>query len=99
MIKKALIATALMLATGSAFADAAAGKELHDANCVACHAKMTGGDGSTLYTRSKRRVTSPEGLTKQVRRCATNLNLTWFDDEIDSVSSYLNKEYYKFPAK
>ncbi|MGV6859109.1 MAG: c-type cytochrome [bacterium] len=99
MIKKLMVITALLATSSIALADLDNGKKLHDANCVSCHTKMTGGDGSALYTRSKRRVTSSDALTSQVRRCATNLNLTWFDDQIDDVSSYLNQEYYKFPAK
>ena len=99
MIKQTLILTALLASSGVAFADAEKGKTLHNANCIACHAKMTGGEGTTLYTRTKRRVNSTDALASQVKRCATNLNLTWFDDEINDVSAYLNKEFYKFPTK
>jgi len=72
------------------------GKKLHQQSCTACHGKMTGGDGSTLYTRSNRRVNSLDALNAQVRRCESNLELKWFDEDINSVSEYLNAEYYKF---
>ncbi len=72
------------------------GKKLHQQSCTACHGKMTGGDGSTLYTRSNRRVTSLPALNAQVRRCESNLELKWFDEDIKGVSEYLNAEYYKF---
>jgi mono/diheme cytochrome c family protein len=72
------------------------GKNLHQQSCTACHGKMTGGDGSTLYTRSNRRVNSLPALNAQVRRCESNLELKWFDEDINSVSEYLNAEYYKF---
>jgi mono/diheme cytochrome c family protein len=72
------------------------GKELHQQSCTTCHANMTGGDGSTLYTRSNRRVTSLPALKAQVRRCESNLELKWFDQDIESVTEYLNAEYYKF---
>ncbi len=28
--------------------------------------------------------------------CEQNLGLKWFDDEVNSVATLLNKEYYKF---
>jgi mono/diheme cytochrome c family protein len=86
---------ALLLAP-AAHADAKRGANLHQQNCVACHARMTGGDGSALYTRADRRVQSLPGLNKQVRRCKDNLGLTWFDEEVEDVANYLNATYYKF---
>ena len=73
-------------------ASAAAGETFYDDNCLRCH-------GSEVYTRADRRVTSLPGLHKQVRRCEQMLGLTWFDDDIDNVSGYLNKHYYKFDTK
>lgn len=61
---------------------------LHEQNCVKCH-------GTEIYTRSDRKVTSYEGLGRQVRRCETALGLRWFDEEIAAVTGYLNREYYR----
>ena len=72
------------------------GMTLHDESCVACHIGMTGGDGSTLYTRSDRKVNSRNSLETQVQRCATNTNLPWFEEEVKSVAEYLDKTWYKF---
>lgn len=72
------------------------GKTLHAQSCTACHSKMTGGDGHTLYIRSNRRVNSAAELDAQVRRCESNLELKWFDEDINSVTQYLNTTYYKF---
>lgn len=72
------------------------GEALHSKNCVACHTNMTGGDGSALYTRDNRRVTSFKKLEAQVRLCESNLGLTWFDDEVLAVVDHLNKNYYHF---
>ena len=72
------------------------GKELHNQSCVACHANMRDGDADSLYTRSNRRVTNIDSLQAQVRRCESNLELKWFDEDILSVTEYLNATFYKF---
>jgi len=69
--------------------DAENGKALHDSNCVRCH-------DSAVYTRPNKRVTSLPKLGKQVRFCKDNIGLTWFDDEVDDVVTFLNKNYYHF---
>ena len=48
-------------------ADVAAGKALHDKNCVGCHASSYGGDGSAIYTREYNKVKTSKGLLAQVR--------------------------------
>ena len=58
-------------------------------HCIKCH-------GSEVYTRPDRKVTSRDGLERQVRRCETALELTWFDDDIAGVAGYLNQQYYHF---
>jgi cytochrome c553 len=64
-------------------------KALYDENCVRCH-------GTEVYTREDRKITSLEGLERQVRRCELALGLKWFDDEITEVTNYLNEHYYHF---
>jgi cytochrome c2 len=100
MIKSVLFtASTIVLLSQAAFAEevsVAHGEELHQQSCTSCHIRMEGGDGSSLYTRSNRRVSSLSSLEAQVRRCESNLELKWFDEDIMSVSKYLNKEYYKF---
>ena len=70
-------------------ADAGRGKQLVGENCTSCH-------DDSVYTRKDRRVTTLDGLKTQVKRCELNLGLTWFDEDIQDVVSYLNKTYYKF---
>ena len=93
------VATLLSTSLASAAEPAAEldkGQELHQKNCIACHTTLTNGQPDKLYTRSDRRVTSLEGLKKQVQRCELNLGLTWFDEDIDAVAAYLNQAYYHF---
>lgn len=85
----------LLLASTTMFASAAvqaadikAGQSLHDANCLKCH-------DSSVYTREDRKVTTLDGLRKQVKRCDLSLGLTWFDEQTEDVVQYLNSDYYK----
>jgi mono/diheme cytochrome c family protein len=83
---------ALLFAAGTGLvhaADIGNGKQLQQKNCMSCH-----DDG--MYTRENRKVTTPDGLTKQVRRCESTLGLQWFDEDVDDVSAYLNESFYKF---
>lgn len=96
---RTFLACALMLWAPLTVADMRDGQSLHDKNCQACHIAMTGGDGSVLYTRSQRKVRSLAALEAQVRRCESNLELKWFDEDIVDVVEYLNHAYYKFPKE
>ena len=76
-------------ATSLQAADIENGNDLHFENCTGCH-------DSTAYTRDNRVVRSLTRLGAQVRFCKDSLELTWFDDEVEDVIGYLNKEYYHF---
>jgi hypothetical protein len=80
------------LAAGSTLADEAdlaQGKELLDGHCFDCH-------GTDYYTRDERRVNSRKKLSAQIRFCEQSQNLTWFDDDVENVAEYLNKNFYHF---
>ena len=86
----------ILPATISLAADMEHGEKLHEAHCKACHVSMSGGDGSLLYTRKNRRIDSLAKLEAQVRRCESNLELKWFEEDIEGVVQLLNTRYYKF---
>lgn len=97
------IALASVLATGIAHAapfsdgDAEEGQFLHAQHCVTCHAGKFGGeDGSDIYTRDDRRVTTASGLEQQITACTTMLNLALFPEDEAHIARYLNERYYKF---
>jgi CxxC motif-containing protein (DUF1111 family) len=70
--------------------NAANGKKLFTGSkCNQCHS-------TEVFTKPDRKVTSLAKLEAQVRRCDSNLNTNWFDDEIIDVTAHLNKQYYKF---
>ena len=89
-----LVSTLGVLAPTTAFSED--GDVLHQENCIACHAAMTGGDGSVLYTRKDHKVKSTEALTKQINRCQSSLALDWNVDQITTVHNFLNTTFYKF---
>lgn len=70
-------------------ADIKNGKQLQQKNCMSCH-------DDSMYSRDERRVKDLSGLRTQVQRCESTLGLTWFDDEVDDVTAYLNKSFYQF---
>lgn len=91
---KILISLAGLLLTTITFAGAAGnatnGEKLFKASkCNQCH-------GTEVFTRKDRKVKDLAALEAQVRRCDSNLNTNWFDDEIIDVTAHLNKQYYKF---
>lgn len=77
--------------------DPSVGRKLAaEQNCSRCHIAKFGGDGSKIYLRSDRHVTSPEKLRAQVSFCSTQLHTNWFPEEEEHVAAFLNQEFYKF---
>ncbi len=91
-----LLLSSYALAEPFKSADAQAGKVLVDKHCISCHASSFGGDGSGIYTREFRKVTTSKKLVSQIRNCNTMLGLKWFEDEELNVAKHLNQTYYKF---
>ncbi|MEW6352998.1 MAG: cytochrome c [Pseudomonadota bacterium] len=89
-------AVLLSLPSAQAAGDPARGKELHDAHCTSCHAKLMDGNPTAIFTRPNRIVRSLDGLNKRVRFCESMNGLNWKDQDIDDVVAYLNQAFYKF---
>jgi cytochrome c553 len=68
------------------------GKALHEKACTSCH-------GSEVYTREDRKMQSLDNLKSQVARCNANTRAGWFDDEMHSVTEFLNDSYYHFKSE
>ena len=71
-------------------------KLIAEAKCETCHASKFGGDGSRIYARPDRRVTTRSNLLTQVARCNNELNLGLFPDDEAAIAAYLNAKHYKF---
>ena len=70
-------------------ADIENGDDLHFEHCTGCH-------DESVYTRENRNVRSLERLGLQVRFCKDTIGLAWFDEDVDDVVEFLNREYYRF---
>lgn len=77
-------------------ADPKAGKERHDKACISCHAGIYGGDGSKMYTRDGRLLSTQLGILKRVAFCNSQVKAGWFPEEEAEVAAYLNQQYYHF---
>lgn len=88
-IRPLLISILLIATTIPAAAETDHAQALYNQHCVACH-------GTEVYTREDRKVTSLEGLSRQVQRCELALGLKWFDEDIADMTSFLNERYYHF---
>lgn len=71
------------------YANPEEGLELHQEQCIRCHS-------SDAYTRANHSVKTLPQLGTQVRMCKNTLGITWFEEEVDSVTEYINKSFYKF---
>ena len=91
----ALVLISPLLTMSAGLADN--GATLHQANCIKCHSKMTGGDGSVIYKREENIVNSKLELDQRVTHCSSGADTGWGISEISAVAQYLNKNFYKFP--
>ena len=72
------------------------GESLYQASCIGCHSRMTGGDGTVLYQRDDKIVTSLDALHQRVTHCANSAATNWTEADIEAVTNYLNDTYYHF---
>ncbi len=91
------IVTFLLLTPINSFAvDIERGLDLHDSNCISCHAAIYGAKGNKIYTRENRKIETLAALNKQLKRCKNSLGTNWPKDQILDVQYYLNSNFYHF---
>jgi len=105
MTRQFLISLLLSLASVSASAQGPAifvgadlqlgAKLIADNQCVACHQRKVGGDGSAIY-QSSGRISTPGALRGMIEQCNMELNLALFPDEVTAISAVLNRDHYRF---
>jgi mono/diheme cytochrome c family protein len=69
-------------------ADLERGKLLHDNHCRMCH-------DSIAYSRGVRIAQDYAQVKAQVTRWQTNTGLRWSAEDIDSVTAYVARTFYK----
>jgi len=96
-MKLLLLSITLLLTTNNSFAvDVERGQELHDDNCISCHAAIYGDKGNEIYTRSNRKIETLSALERQLKRCKNSLGTNWPEYQILDVQHYLNSNFYRF---
>lgn len=67
---------------------------IDEAACMKCHV-------SEHFQHREKKVNNYKKLSDSVKRCATNNDAGWFDEDSDVVTEYLNKKHYhyKVPPK
>ena len=93
-MKSLLYISLLSLLMSSTYAaampgDSAAGKLLHDANCMGCH-------NTSVYTRRNHRVQSLDALKKQLNDCSHIAKKEFSAIETQNIIKYLNDHFYHF---
>ena len=63
--------------------------------CVECHTRKVGGDGSAIY-KPEGKINTAGFLRGMVEQCNTALNLGMFPEDVTDVAAVLNRDYYKF---
>ena len=62
-----------------------------------CHrSRAPDGDPARFFTRPNLKVTSMDGLKRQVARCVAGTGATLASDEIAAIVAALNNDHYKF---
>jgi hypothetical protein len=85
-----MLVFAAMSGAQSASADERA-RVMHDTYCVMCH-------DTRAYTRSERLAQNHAEIRAQVDRWQGNVSLNWSAAEIDLMTNYLARRYYKVPC-
>lgn len=76
--------------------DLSTAKALHDKSCVACHVRLYGGDGSKMYTRDGRLLSTKLDILQRVATCNAQVSSGWFPEDEGAVAAWLNQHYYHF---
>lgn len=86
----ALVAGAVVPVAAGA-ADLERGRMLHENHCRMCHE-------SIAYKRGDRIANTYAQVKEQVARWQSNTGLNWSAADIDSVTAFVVKTYYKLPV-
>ena len=86
-----VLTTGLLASAVANAADLQRGQMLHENHCRMCH-------DSIAYKRGDRIATNYVEIQAQVTRWQTNTGLRWSKEDIENVTAFVAKTYYKLPA-
>lgn len=91
LVVRGMVACALLFAGGyrtALAADLERGKALHENHCKMCHE-------SVAYQRGDRIAQNYAQVKAQVIRWQTNAGLRWTAEDVDNVTAYVARTFYK----
>lgn len=91
LIASLLAAPALLATQKTQAQDPERGRLLYETHCIGCHTP-------SVNKRRNRVAKSWDEVRAQVQRWQRNQSLGWSAADIDSVTSYLDRTYYKFKS-
>jgi len=83
-----LLVGALLVQPGARGASSERGENLYLNHCLSCHE-------STAHIRENRRASNLAEVRRWVARWSLQLELGWGPDEVEDVTAYLNRTYYR----
>lgn len=83
---------ALLLLAPAVFAQFERGQVLYENHCRFCHE-------SWAHEREGNRIYSIDSLRQRVAAWSIHSGLGWGDEEIDDVTDYLNRHFYRLTLK
>ncbi len=90
-MKNIFLIALLTIGVNSFAYDAEEAKSMYEEDCTKCH-------DSSVFTRpaKERKVNDLGALKKQVSRCVSITESSWFEEDEENVVHYLNENFYKF---
>ena len=85
------LAVSAAVPVAASAADLERGHMLHENHCRMCH-------DSIAYKRGDKIANTYAEIKAQVTRWQTNTGLHWSEADIDSVTAFVAKTYYKLPV-
>lgn len=81
----------LLLVASVSAAEFNRGQALYENQCVGCHETWA-------HSRADRKMKSMEDLRQRVASWSVHSGLDWTDEDIDDVTDYLNRQFYRIEA-
>ena len=89
---RTILFAALLMFVPGAIAEFDRGQALYEKHCRFCHESWT-------HKRVESRINSLHSLRQRVAAWSVHSGLGWGDDEIDDVTDYLNRHFYRLTFK